>query len=115
MIEDKEFVLRQEHIDLLEESYVTWDDAMEGAPEINPKRPLGNSGSTFRQDVCRTLGYEPIEGEYPNATFSEEDWQDARDVYDELDTALQIVLTCQTFEPGVFETSPYGKDWERVD
>lgn len=38
-----EFNLKEEHIKLLRAMYVGWSDCEYGAPEIDPKRPYGNS------------------------------------------------------------------------
>jgi len=41
---NKQFELKQEHLTLLKKANVGWQDCEFGAPEINPKRPYGNSG-----------------------------------------------------------------------
>lgn len=99
------FKLKQEHIDLLANVYIRWHDAEYGAPEIDTKRPFGNSGSLIESDMCEALGLD-----------QDDDSAVARatELYHDLDTALQIVLQEQTFEPGVFISEAYSSDWQRM-
>jgi len=95
------FELTADHVTLLRAARVQWQDVETGAPEINPKRPYGNSDVS--SDVIKLLG---------KATFEE-----VRLVHKQTVTALQIVLGCQTFEPGAFRyiSGPYeSPKWERA-
>ena len=49
-----EFTLTVDHITLLNNMWVDWSDVEYGAPEIDPKRPYGNS------DVARTCMKPPF-------------------------------------------------------
>lgn len=110
------FELRQAHLDLLEQTNVRWSNVEYGAPGIDEKRPFGNSGSAcIEREICDYLGYEPVtEDRYGNPVYDEEERSDAVETYGELDSALQIVLSCQTFTPGVFEKQEYTRNWRRV-
>lgn len=99
-----DFTLTQEHIDLLQGANVRWSNVEYGAPKIDGKRPFGNGGAAIVPDMCDILGLDP---EY------ESDVEHVKSIYYDLDTALQIVLQNQTFEPGVFHSEPYHSDWER--
>lgn len=112
----KQFHLTQDHIDLLEHARVRWSSVEYGAPAIDDKRPFGNSGrSVIEREICQILGYEPVAQEMGREVYDEDEKQEAIETYNELDTAMRIVLRCQTFRPGLFETSDdYGSDWERV-
>ena len=48
------FEMTENHIKLLNNFYVNWDDCEFGAPCINPKRPYGNSSGV--DDVAEVLG-----------------------------------------------------------
>jgi len=112
------FELTADHVTLLRAARVQWQDVETGAPEINPKRPYGNSDVS--SDVIKLLGkatfeevrrfglYEP----YPDDMMFA-----AGLVHKQTVTALQIVLGCQTFEPGAFRyiSGPYeSPKWERA-
>ena len=54
------FEVKKEHLMLLREACVDWDDCEFGAPCINPKRPYGNSGVVA--DMIRIFGKEVKRG-----------------------------------------------------
>lgn len=91
---------------------VGWQDCEYGAPEINPKRPYGNSG--VESDVAEILGWEVNEDE----GLSDEQSEAAATLHRQTETALQIVLQTGAFEPGRYENrdkfAPYGTTWVRV-
>ena len=51
-----EFNLHEDHLTLLRNFYVSWQWCEFGAPEINPKRPYGNSD--VLEDIRELLGFE---------------------------------------------------------
>lgn len=111
-----EFHLTQDHIDLLQHVNIRWMDAEYGAPQVDPKRPFGNSGRSYiEREICEYLGLEPIATDREGTDVYDDDEQrEAVETYHELDTAMKIVLRCQTFTPGVFATSgKYKRDWKR--
>lgn len=113
-----EFHLTDEHFFLLTEVHVRWSNTEYGAPEIDPKRPLGNSGSRIPVDMCEALGITPISDRENvdvdvDKKYTDEEKREAEAIFSELDTALQIVLSCQTFRTGLFEREQFG-DWQRV-
>jgi hypothetical protein len=102
------FRLTPEHVALLRRMNVGWHDCEYGAPEIDPKRPYGNSW--VEGDIAEILGW----------TWAGEDMPDemadrARALHEETRAALQIVLRCGTFEPGLFKrTETWSSDWRRI-
>ena len=114
---ESSFILTELHIRLLERAYVGWDNAETGAPAINPKRPYGNS--YVAGDVAKILGIKLADDEEAEG-FDEQALEDERDrllaLHRETETALQIVLCCKTFEPGVYvKTEKYNdRSWKRV-
>ncbi len=88
--------------------YVGWNGCETGAPEINPKRPYGNSGNVAN-DILPILGI-PYDGD--NEAL--EDF--ARKLHEEMEDALQIFLCTQSFEIGKYEKeSEYdSRSWKKV-
>lgn len=87
-----EFLVTYDHIQLLLNSYVYWDDCEFGAPGIDPKRPFGNS------DVEKD--YEEITGK----TF------DYR-VYKQLETCLQILIDNLSIHAGLYRYDKEDNRW----
>ena len=90
------FTVTEDHIKLLKRAYVGWDDCEFGAPEIDPKRPYGNS-SVF-SDISEILGIQPnSEGDF---TSDQEDY--IMKTHRELQTVLQIFLQYGRLVAGTF-------------
>lgn len=109
-MDKKIFELRPEHLLLLKNANVQMQDVEVGAPEIDPKRPYGNS--FVAGDVAQILGRPRVD-----SSRSPEALEMLRLHYETVE-ALQIVLQLQTFEPGVYRQverrSAYDLVWERV-
>ncbi len=126
----RKFELKEEHILLLGNMYVSWQDCEFGAPEINPKRPYGNSSVLY--DMLAILGLKKIKnGIYTITLFNREYLLSGEDGYVNLDeeeikdtlhklhkgtqTALQIILHTMSFIPGTYEAEDYTNNWKLVD
>lgn len=109
----KTFALKEEHLKLLCHAHVGWNDCEEGAPEIDPKRPYGNSSVHY--DVADILGIK-LDDEADD--FDEKRHEMLR-LHNETEDALQIVLQLQTFETGMYElvsTRTYGRPfWRKAE
>lgn len=104
------FEIKEEHLKLLNRSYITWNSAETGAATIDPKRPYGNSFA--EGDIVEILGWNlevDDEGE-----ISEKQYKDALSIHNETKTALQICLKLLKFEVGVYENIGYGINWEKI-
>ena len=88
------FTLTEDHIKLLSNFYIEWDDNYNGAPCVDCKRPYGNRGVVA--DVCRILGWESIVDMHGEETFTLEQANEAQRLHEETQTALQIILCCKT-------------------
>jgi hypothetical protein len=75
------------HLKLLSNAYVGWQDCESGAPEINPKRPYGNS--FVAGDVARILQI-PIHDEGDGMT--ERQQEEMLTYHLQTKEALQFVL-----------------------
>lgn len=101
------FEIKEEHLKLLNRSYVSWDYAEFGAACIYPKKPYGNSYVEY--DIAKILGWEIKDDELTDEQISM-----ANKLHEETETALQICLSRLKFETGVYENSGYGIDWVKV-
>jgi hypothetical protein len=107
------FTLTQQHVDLLRRMNVRWeDDAYDGAPAIDAKRPYGNSD--VWRDVAEIIGLAPTvddEGEthWPQGTRDQ-----CMALHRETEKALQVCLTAGTFKPGEYVADSYRRNWRRV-
>lgn len=127
----KRFTIKKEHLTLLQRFEVGWQDCEFGAPEIDPKRPYGNSNVI--QDMVEVLGFKAknkktfeftlfgkkylLNGEDKhNLELDDEEElvQTLDDLHRETETALQICLERQKFETGTFEAEEYGGKWKKV-
>jgi hypothetical protein len=105
MSEKRKFVLKPEHILLLKNAYVGWNDCEFGAPEIDPKRPYGNS--SVRLDIAEILGLELFEDAEGEKHLSAEQKKYIDDLHRDTQTALQIVLRNFEIKPGEYHTDKY--------
>lgn len=109
------FVLRQEHLDLMREMNVGWSECEFGAPEIDPKRPYGNSN--VYEDIAEILKLRKTSDKYDE---DEDDWKDdireyMDDLHKQMQVALQIILSCQSFKLGTYKKKDaYSDHWELV-
>lgn len=98
------FELTEDHLKLTRRMYVGWNDrAYDGAPEIDVKRPYGNSDVIG--DVVEILyGAE----EHKRMTNNHEDdlpsdvYDRALAIHQEMATVLQIILATQSFKTGKY-------------
>ena len=109
----QKFTLTKDHIKLLRRFQVGWQDCETGAPEIDPKRPYGNS------DVENDI-HEILTGETIGCTDSKRDELTEKEtdkyskLHREMGNALQIVLATGSFKPGNYEADEYDSDWRLV-
>jgi hypothetical protein len=101
----KIFKFTEDHIKLLKRMYVGWQDDEYGAPEIDPKRPYGNS--QVEADMVDILGDE---------WCAEKDAEYLKELHRGTQTALQIVLVTGKMEAGTYvKNDPYdGTSWRPV-
>lgn len=109
------FIVTDEHIKLLRNAYVRWDDCEYGAPAIDPKRPYGNS--SVEEDIINLLGWEkgdrcPHCNEYLE-DISDDLLDSAYTIHCETQTALQIFLFTGEMKPGCYRKVAFRK-WELV-
>lgn len=112
----EQFNLTEDHLKLLRRMVVGWQDCETGAPEIDPKRPYGNSDVSL--DVAETLGW-PI----PNAErMPSREYERAREalqdramrIHRETQTALDVVLRTGQFKAGLYRRVGW-REWQRMN
>lgn len=95
-----QFVMTENHIKLLKRMYVRFNDrGYDGAPEVDLKRPYGNS------DVVGDIYEITRGGNIPEDEYGERDddiVDQMLDIHREIATALQIALCTLSFIPGVY-------------
>lgn len=97
-MKDYTFTMTDQHLALLRQMNVGWNDVEFGAPEIDPKRPYGNSD--VLEDMAEILGLD-----------AEADEEVLRRLHNETETALQIVLAVGEFVAGRYHAPRYTSDW----
>lgn len=100
-----EFTVTDDHLKLLRRAYVSWDDCEFGAPEIDCKRPYGNSDVIG--DLAEIFGIETDdEGDVPD---------DVREnlvrTHAETAVVLQIALATGEFRTGRYVCDKYSANW----
>lgn len=109
------FLMKKDHITLLSKMYVGWQNCDFGAPEIDPKRPYGNSD--VEMDIAKILELELFEDSGGEKHLSKEQYKMIVKLHKETETALQIVLSTQSFKEGLYELDQkyLSTSWKLVD
>jgi hypothetical protein len=101
------FNLTENHIKLLRNMYVGWSYCEYGAPEIDPKRPYGNSSVAY--DI-----HEILTGQRPDE-LDDDLQEEYYKIHRQTETALEIILRTGKFQPGTYTTSSsYKRDWKLI-
>jgi hypothetical protein len=107
------FNITESHLKLLQHINMRYNDEMEfGAPEVDPKRPYGNSD--VYNDMVDMLGLDPKynrDGEMPDETYIE-----LKQLHKEMETVLQIICKTLQVSEGLYKKdSEYSSDWYKVE
>jgi len=119
-MKNKNFTLTEDHITLLRSMYVGWCSDETGAPEIDPKRPYGNSN--VGDDIIHLLNWKDIESmedevqdDFYESLEYEQLCDRAEKIHNETMTALQIILYTGEFVTGDYvNKEDYGMDWVKL-
>ena len=105
------FTVTDEHLRLLRRAYVSWDETEFGAPEIDCKRPYGNSD--VLGDIAEIL-------EIPDSEWADEEMDPLPDygqrflrLHVETAVALQIALSTGEFRAGSYTREDGSHGWKR--
>lgn len=105
----KIFSVTEDHLKLLKRMYVSWNSCEYGAPEINPKRPYGNSD--VEGDIAEILELELFEDNRGEKHLSKEQGEFINKIHNEMETVLQILVYNLSIEIGDYECNKYGSEW----
>ena len=105
------FKITDDHIKLLRRAYFQWQDDEYGAPEIDPKRPYGNS--YVIGDIAEILEIEPELETRGQSNFSPRQIKHMEGLHHDLLTVIRIMLQKATFFTGVYELD--DKVWRMVE
>jgi len=109
-----EFTVTDEHLKLLRRAYVGWDDCEFGAPEIDCKRPYGNSDVIG--DIGEILGYDEVYWRDPiTEDYNETVEDNFSQLHAETGVVLQIALATGEFRAGRYTCDKYGRNWRRAE
>lgn len=104
------FKLTSNHIKLLQNMYWRMSDCEFGAPEVDGKRPYGNS--YVEPDIAEIIGmkFDREEG------LSSDQERECRELHNETVTAIEIILSTKSFKTGTYARSgQYGDyTWKLV-
>jgi len=111
----KTFEVKPEHILLLNRTVINWQDCEFGAPEVDPKRPYGNSD--VYSDIAEILGIEPDTGyTWEDAGFSDDlqlrMWTLHKGTKTALEILLHTLLSSNVFSSGVYTADDYNNNWK---
>jgi hypothetical protein len=101
----------ENHLKLLRNMNVEWNDMEYGAPSVNPKRPYGNA--YVPRDIANILGWRSDKD--GDLTPEQEDL--AWEIHQELQVVLQACLSTLRFETGFYEKQEEYDDtsWVKKD
>ena len=106
----REFELTEQHLALMKRMWVAWQDCEFGAPEIDPKRPYGNSG--ILDDIAEILGV-PIPDE--DKEFPPEVIDRLEQLHLETQFAIAIMLQCGKVQIGKYKADDYDNTtWKKA-
>lgn len=107
------FELTNQHIKLLNRFVVNWSNCEYGAPEINPKRPYGNS--FVEGDIAEILGIDGEVKDDGEKLLSDKQQDELYKIHLETKLALEIVLQFGEAKIGeYFRKRWIGGKWERI-
>jgi hypothetical protein len=110
------FVIGEEHLKLARRMFVGWQDCETGAPEIDPKRPYGNSD--VPGDIHELLTGEFVDGD--EVVLNRAQKQEYLALHQTMETVLQIMLVhageAILAGDAFVKTERYNDtSWKRVD
>ena len=104
-------VVHDDHLKLLKRMYIGWQDCEFGAPEVNPKRPYGNSD--VYDDMAEILGVKRGEDDWNPFTEEQRDYMLARHI--EMKHYLQILVRFAEIPSGAYRRRESYHEWEKFE
>lgn len=105
------FTVINQHVTLVKNLNITFNDYIGGAPGADPKRPYRST--SVEHDMFEILAIPPrYIDEFNDPIYYPEDYDYVRLLHRELDKVLQIFIDTGEIKTGVFEK--VGNKWKRV-
>lgn len=109
-----EFTITPEHLKLLSHMSVDWDEIENGAPEIDAKRPYGDSDLV--ESIGRVLGIKAMETEDEEKFYTAKQALEFRKLHLETRLVLEICLRTASFKVGKYgRESRYDHKWKLLE
>jgi len=113
MFDKVRFKLTEQHLNLIRRMNIRYNEYCGfGAPEVDPKRPYGNSGVYY--DIGEILDIVPENGDPDYPEFTEEQEEKMLALHKETAKALQVIVASGSFELGIYEAEEYRDNWRKV-
>ncbi len=104
----KQFKITKDHLALIKNFNVDWNDGEAGAPGVNCKHPYGNSDHL--QDIAEILKWKIKDGELTEAQEIK-----AGKLHVEMETVLAICFSTLSFKDGTYKLKDqYTNEWIKV-
>lgn len=113
MIQKLYFTVNEEHLELIREFRVGWCDDEFGAPQIDPKRPYGDSSVLLNIHEILTGEDVGMVGSKRDE-LTEEEEEKYNKLHRETETVLQIIFKTGKFEAGSYCCEEYERDWVKL-
>jgi hypothetical protein len=108
------FTVTDEHLHLLQRTQIRYNADIEfGAPEVDPKRPYGNSNVIA--DIAEILGWMDESWWDGDQDIPAEWVVNGNRIHREMEIVLQILVRNLCIMPGEYQTTKsYTVDWYKV-
>lgn len=110
-MDTERFTLTEDHLKLLRRANVTTNYGETESPGLCTKRPYGNGDVV--EDVAEIIGIESFRLDEDDSQYDEALYDKLWKLHKEVETALQIILTTQSFVPGDYECE-FLEKWKLV-
>ena len=112
------FHVTEEHIKLMKRLHIGWCDDEYGAPEVDHKRPYGNSD--VEEDMKTILNLSSNKCPHCEEVLDDSDDEKANNLvaslHKDMQTVLQILVQNNGIKIGVYKNKEkYGNDWGFVE
>ena len=109
-MENRTFEVRQEHIKLIKNMCVSWNDSCFGSPTVDSKRPYGTT--LVLERMAEILDMELKDEE--EDSLSDSQIECLMKLHKETETVLEILLYNCSLEVGIYINKGYANEWTLI-
>lgn len=107
------FTVKEQHLKLLKRLVIGYDaDTEFGAPEVDPKRPYGNSD--VYTDIGEILGIKPDAGDSDDPEWSTPMKERFDELHGDMENVLQILVQNNGVQLGEYKADEYSRKWSKA-